>query len=140
MTDEALTKEIESLRTHNAELLADVRKHKAKALELAGQVETLTGERDGALAQVKAVTLDAPVRQMAERVALDADLFTTLFARHYTFAHDGEGVVIHDSEGNPATLKDDQGKPRPALFTEADIRALCDQTDAKASFDRLVIA
>lgn len=131
-------KEIEALRAHNTELLADLKKAKAGTKDAQAQVEALTAERDEARAQAKAVTLDAPVMQMAERVSVSPDLFLTAFGRHYQFTHDGEAVAIHDKDGNPATLKNDKGEARPATFTEEDVRALCDVAD-KATFDHLIV-
>lgn len=137
MTDQA---EIEALRAHNAELLADLRKAKAKAKELGEQLESLTLERDEARATVQAVKLDSPVSNMAERVSLAPELFLTQWAKEYAFVLDGDAIVIRDKEGKPATLKDEKGKQRDATFTEADIRALCEASPHKAAFDAVVIA
>lgn len=119
--------EIETLRAHNAELLADLKAAKASGKTLAAQVESLTAERDQAAAQVQALTIGQPVQAMAERIATLPDLFIAEFERRgWHFEHTDAGLVIRDAEGNPAMLQDsEKDEPREARFTEADVRALC---------------
>lgn len=136
---DVLEQEIERLRAHNAELLADLKTAKREAKDLAGQLEAVTAERDAARADYQGIALDAPVKQMAERLAVLPDHFLAEFGKRYTFARDESGIVVRDLEGNPATIKDDKGKPRPALFTEADIRTLCSESDAVQVFNHLLI-
>lgn len=119
--------EIETLRAHNAELLADLKTAKGNAKKLAEQAETMTAERDAATAQVQALTIGQPVQAMAERIATLPDVFIAEVERRgLRFEHTGTGLVIRDAEGAPVMLQDDaKGEPREAQFTEADLRALC---------------
>lgn len=134
MADE-LTKELESLRAHNAELLADLKKAKAKAKELGEQLEAVTAERDQAHAAVQATKLDQPVAELLARVSLAPEAFGTMFRQDgYTFALDGDQVVIRDKYGNVPTLKDDKGKPRPAQFTADDVAALAEASPRRSEY------
>lgn len=119
--------EIDTLRAHNAELLADLKTAKANSKTLAAQVDSLTAERDQAAGQVQALTIGQPVQAMAERVATLPDVFVAEFERRgWHFEHTDAGLVIRDAEGNPAMLQDSaKDEPREAKFTEADVRALC---------------
>lgn len=137
---EALEKEIESLRAHNAELLADLKKAKAAAKDAQSQVEVLTGERDEMAARVQALALDGPVSQMLERVAISPKAFALQWGQEFDFTLDGDKVAIRDKEGNPAMVKEEGGKLRPAEFTEDDIRKLSDQSPNRDVYNHFVIA
>lgn len=144
--------EIETLREHNSELLADLKKARKKANELTEQVTALEGERDTAKADLQKVTLGKPVNAMLERLALLPEHFQREFnERGYTFDLDGEEVVIRDAEGNPAMLGEKTGDEltmREAKFTEADIKHLvteewlpeADRSPHVANFNKLIIA
>lgn len=157
-TDSALQAEIDRLRGKNTELLAELKAAKAAATDAQTALEAAHGERDAALADVRALRLDKPVAALLADVAVDADLFAQLFARHFTFAvaEDG-GVVIHDTDGNPAqvqepgsvttggnarTTRPDErsaaGKARPATFTAADVEALARATPDAGKFAALI--
>lgn len=126
--------ELDRLRGHNAELLAELKTAKAKVTALQAQVTSATEERDAARAEVRAVRLDAPVRDLVGRVALPgtADLLLRMLGeRGITFDLDGDQVVIRDAAGNPATVIDPRtsqtapaSKPRPAKFDERDLTLL----------------
>ena len=93
--------EIDTLRAHNAELLADLKTAKANSKTLAAQVDSLTAKRDQAAAQVQALTIGQPVQAMAERVATLPDVFVAEFERRgWRFEHTDAGLVIRDAEGN----------------------------------------
>lgn len=139
MSDE-LVKEIESLRAHNGELLGDLKKAKASAKDAQAQLEALTVERDEALARTKSVMLDKPVADMLARVSLAPELFAHQFAKEYTFVQTDDGIAVHDLEGRPAKVTDDKGKPRPAQFTEADIRKLADASPHREVFAPITVA
>lgn len=79
------------------------------------------------------------MRQMLERVALDPDLFALKWAGEYQFAQGADGIEIHDTEGNPAMVMGDDDKPREATFTEADIKALCQASPHKDSYNRILV-
>lgn len=148
-------KEIDALREHNAELLADLRKARKKLAELTEQAEALTAERDAAHVEVRRIKLERPVQAMLERVALLPEHFLSEFnARGYRFELEGDDVVIRDSDGNPALLGEAKRGPhgsevqmREAQFTEDDIRALVweewlpeeQRSPRVANFHKLVI-
>lgn len=158
-TPEALQTEIQALRAKNVQLLAELKAVKAAATDATAALEAMQGERDAAVADVRALRLDAPVAALVADVAVDGELFRTLFDKHYRFDLDDNGaVVILDSEGKPAMVTEPgsittggnhrskrpedvrtPGKTRPAAFTADDVRLLCDATPDKARFDRVLI-
>ncbi len=152
-TTDALQGEVERLRAKNAELLAELKAAKSTANESQTALEVACSERDAAAGEVRALRLDGPVSALLADVAVDADLFAQVFARHYRFDLDADGrVAILDAEGKPAMVTDiaavhtggnarherpqthpSAGKPRPATFTAADVRKLAESsTDADA--------
>ena len=157
-TTEALQVEIEALRTKNVELLAELKTAKAAAKEAQDALATLQGERDAAVADVRALRLDGPVARVLDEVAVDPELFRTLWDKHYTFALDDAGAVaIFDKDGNVATVTEGGstttggnrrgkrpettrvlGKERPARFTAEDVRLLCDASPDKPRFDHVL--
>lgn len=126
--------ELERLRTHNTNLLAELKAARAKATALQAELDTASEERDAAHAEVRAVRLDAPVRDLVGRVALpgtSALLMRMLGERGIVFDLDGEQIVIRDAAGNAATVIDPPAtrnapasKPRPAKFDERDLMLL----------------
>ncbi|MEW9570854.1 hypothetical protein ABQJ54_03765 [Rhodanobacter sp. Si-c] len=149
MTDQKTPEQIEidTLRAHNAELLADLKAAKANAKASAEQVTALTGERDAALAQVRAVTIGQPVQAMAERISNLPDVFIAEIERNgWRFEHDGAGIVLRDADGKPVMLRDGATE-REAKFTEADLRTAClqdwkaasERTDSASRFAHLIL-
>lgn len=59
------------------------------------------------------------------------------FNDEFAFKLEDGAVVIRSMEGNPVILIE-EGKTRPAKFTEADIKTLCDQSEYKSLYDHLV--
>jgi hypothetical protein len=126
--------ELERLRAHAADLLRELKEAKAKNADLRAQLDAANSERDAAVADVRALRLDAPVNRMLEEIAspgtapLLAQLLTT---RGYRFDLDGTAPVILDAEGKPATVIDPAAsknappsKPRPAKFDAEDLKLL----------------
>lgn len=128
--------EITRLRAHTAELLADLKKAKARATELEEALQEAQGARDKVAADLKALRVDQPVAQMLERVAMPdaSELFLAQWAKEYQFADSETGVCIRDKEGQPVLIKGPDGKEREAQFTEADIHALVDKSQNAAAF------
>lgn len=118
--------EIAALRTHNGELLAELKAAKATAKQLSAHVETLTTERDQALTTLRAEALGRPVRAMVERVAVLPEHFEAEFERRgYQFVKTADGIAIHDADGKVPQLQDDErSAPRPCTFTAGDLGAL----------------
>lgn len=158
-TPEALQAEIQALRAKNVQLLAELKAAKAAATDAAAALEAMQGERDAAVADARALRLDGPVAALVADVAVDGELFRTLFDKHYRFALDDKGaVVILDSEGKPAMVTEPgtvttggnartkrpeevrtPGKTRPAAFTADDVRLLCDATPDADRFNRVIV-
>ncbi|QIB66972.1 hypothetical protein [Kineobactrum salinum] len=135
--------EIETLREHNADLLADLKKVRKKLAEAVEHSEALSTERDTAQGDLRRLMLEKPVNAMLDRVAVLPKHFRTEFeSRGYRFELDNENVVIRDTEGNPAMIDD-----REATFTEADIKDLVlegwkpekERSDHVENFAKLVI-
>src|SRR5690625_3533769 len=91
------------------------------------------------MTELRKLTLDQPIQQMLERVALDPALFGLKFQQEYQFVQGADGIEIHDAEGNVPIVTGEDGKPREAAFTEADIKALCSASPAKESYDMLLV-
>lgn len=118
--------EIDSLRNHNAELLAELKAAKAASKQLTTQVESLTSERDQALTTLREETVGRPVRALVSRVATLPDHFEVEFERRgYQFVPTDAGIQIQDAEGNVPQVQDHEGStPRDCTFTAADISSL----------------
>ncbi|PBS11934.1 hypothetical protein CMZ82_12415 [Lysobacteraceae bacterium NML93-0792] len=158
-TTEALHNEIERLRAKNAELLGELKAAKATATEAQEAAAATGAELEATRAEVRSLRLDAPVASLLGDVAIDADLFGQVFARHYRFELDADGrVAILDAEGKPAMVADSaplhtggnartqkpdaqqaQAKPRPAMFTAADVRKLAESSPDAEAFARLLV-
>lgn len=158
-TPEALLAEIQALRAKNVQLLAELKAAKAAATDATAAQEALQAERDAALADARALRLDGPVAALVADVAVDAELFRTLWDRHYRFALDDKGaVVILDAEGQPAMVTEPgslhlggnartkgpedvrkPGKTRPAAFTADDVRLLAEATPDADRFRRVIV-
>ncbi|MFT3792087.1 MAG: hypothetical protein QM741_13655 [Rudaea sp.] len=134
MTDET-KKEIESLRNHNSELLAELKQAKAAAKELQAQITALTGERDLARADYKRVQRDTPLSEMSARLAAKgaAVAFQRELESEFDFVMDGDKLTIKTKAGELAQVRDEKGL-RPARFDEGDLRELC-----RASENRVVL-
>lgn len=164
-TPEALQAEIDALRAKNVELLAELKAAKAAKVEAIDALdaartsqETAEAARDAAMGEARALRLDGPVAALLADVAVDAEMFHLLWDKHYRFDLDANGaVVILDAEGNPAMLTESAwtrtsgkrgrsdyreehipAKTRPAAFTAADIRALCDASPDSNKFNHVL--
>lgn len=121
--------EIESLRSHNAELLADLKKARTKLKETIEQLEALTTERDAAKSELLDLRLHRPVEALLDRLSPLPEFFKQAFeARGYRFALDDDGkVVVRDAEGQPVKILD-KGEPKEVQFDEKDISYLVLET------------
>lgn len=128
--------EVERLRSHKAELLAELKTAKAKATALQGQLDTATEERDAARAEVRALRLDGPLRALLEEIAVPGTaglVAKMLDERGIRFDLEDAEIVVRDAEGNPATVLDPPTpkvpapKPRPARFDSRDLTLLMTQ-------------
>ena len=137
MTDTNTNDELQALRDKNVQLLDEVKRAKAAAKEAQAALDALQAERDAAVADVRALRLDGPVDALMDAVSIDAELYRSIFGRHYQFAMDDTGaVVIQDSEGKPATIgKGDSA--RPATTSPADVIELAAATPDAEKLQRL---
>lgn len=145
-TPEALQRQIDALRAKNSELLGKLKAAQTARDEAQEALEAMQTTATEAQGQVVALRLDAPVNALLDDIALDAELFQSLFQRHYRFALDDSGaVVILDAEGKPAMVTEPDkvthgpgsdgkrqqkvttpGDTRPAAFTANDVRRLAE--------------
>lgn len=135
---EALRGELAILRQTNAELVAKNKARKDRTAEL----EAALAERDGQLAtangQLKAIQIDAPLKQMAESLSVDVPIFLDTFKKQYEVQIVDGGLALRDKEGKPVHDKD--GKV-VAFERESLLRHLSDEKHPHSSFySRLLIA
>lgn len=125
--------EVERLRSHNAELLTELKAAKAKATTLQSQLSATTDERDAALAQLRTLRLDDPVRELLNEIAQPGTtdvVARMLQERGIVFDLEGDEIVVRDGDGNPAAVIDPPTrnapapKPRPAKFDASDLKLL----------------
>lgn len=153
MTDKTDNTELETLRAHNVDLLAELKTAKTDRARLTSELEARTGERDTAAAEVRRFKLGLPVRAMLEDVAvpgMEATWHAEFNRAGYHFDLDGDAPVVRDAEGNPPTVqgpKDEE--PRPVQFTYDDLVLLVcgrgnvpmdKQTPAQRAFASLTLA
>ena len=140
-TNTTAAAELEALRAHNAELLADLRKAKEAAKDAQAALLDAETARDTAHERYLQAALRGPVERLTDYETKDGPFFRELFARSYKFALDDDGgIVIRDLEGKPATIAGKDGKPeREAAFTRDDIMALCAKTPHSDMFDHIII-
>lgn len=141
--------EIESLRNHNAELLNDLKKAKAKVNTLTEELDAMTKDRDAKVNEYKSVTLDGPVNDMLNRISVMPEYFQSEFnARGYEFSFKNGQIVVQDASGNRIKFTDEKGKLREVEFCEADIKRLVleegiakdDRTEHAHKFEHLIKA
>lgn len=145
-TPEALQRQIDALRAKNSELLGKLKAAQSARDEAQTALEAAQAAATEAQGQVRALRLDAPVNALLDEIAIDGELFQSLFQRHYRFALDDNGaVVILDTEGKPAMVTEPDrvthapgsggkrhdkittpGDTRPAAFTANDVRRLAE--------------
>lgn len=129
--------ELATLRTHNAELLADLKIAKARVSSLQSELEAANSAKDAAVKELHTLKLDHPVNALLEEIAMPGmapALAKMIAARGYTFELDNNEIVIKDADGNRATVMDktkanaDNSQPkatkREANFDAADVRHL----------------
>ena len=137
-TLEALQAELERLRTKNAELLTELKAAKSTAADALTAQAALQGERDTATAEIRRLSLDHPVEALLELLSVDAEIFRTMLAREFTFALDGDQIVILDLQGNRATVPGRDNKPRPAELTAEDVCSLCRTSPHSDRYDHVL--
>lgn len=106
-----LTTENERLFKLNGELLEETKERKARIAEL-------QTSSDAAQAEVKRLTIEVPLRSMAQSLSTIPDVFVREFGQHYDLQIvDGE-LALHDKEGKRVVDKSGKAIPfqREALF------------------------
>lgn len=130
--------ELETLRRVNAELVTKNDKRKQRIAELESSNAALEGKLTDASASIHRLTIDTPLRRMAEDLAGDAnELFIEQLTRHYDVAlADGKLSLVDKEKGKPVT---DEGKP-VAWERSALLNFLSKGDDARAkAFQRIMI-
>lgn len=136
-TAEENNAELGTLRRVNAELLAKRAKDKAKISELESTVTGLQGqivERDD---RIRHITIDGPLKSMAESISTVPDLFIEQFSKHFKLELiDGVLTVLSDGKA----ITDAEGKSI-AFERDALARYLIYGDDARAkTFQAFVIS
>lgn len=117
--------EIETLRNHNAELLADLKKSRKKVSELTADIESVTKERDQKEAELVEINLNQPVQHMLERISTMPEYFLAEFnLKGYKFVRENGEIVVRDNDDRPIEFIDMHKKKREVKFTEDDIKRL----------------
>lgn len=145
--------ELDTLRKHNTELLADLHSVKTDRARLTSELDAMTGERNTAMTEVNRFKLGLPVAAMLEDVAIPGmlDTWHAEFNRAgYSFALDGDAVVVRDTEGNTPMVKGPKDEePRPVRFDFNDLDLLVcgpagvpmkDRTPSQQAFMHLTLA
>jgi hypothetical protein len=138
------TAELDRLRDHNAELLADLKKAKAKLAES----ETALAEKETAIvkaqADLRAIRIDGPVNDAVAKVSVVLPrIFRAEFERYYRFELGEDGkIAIQTLDGKEAKIKipGKEREFRKAELTEADLYELCDMTGDDGTFDSILRA
>ncbi len=114
------TAELATLRKVNTELLQAKHTLKAKITELENNVVLLTEDRDNALIAVRAVTIDRPLKQLAEEMSQAPALWLREFLADYNVEADKEGSLTIQSKVDKTPIAFDDGKP--VNVTASDVR------------------
>lgn len=111
----ALQTEVEKLRSTNADLVARHGKDKTRLAELEAQGTALTGKLTESEARIKTLTVNVPLRQIAEKVSDMPDTWMELFGQSFKVeaAQDGK-LTILTADGQPA--KNSKGENVPFDF------------------------
>ena len=98
-----LQTELETLRRSNAELIARHGKDKTRLTELEAQSTELQGKLTESEAKIKTLTVNVPLRQIAEKVSDMPDTWMELFGQSFKVdaAQDGK-LTILTADGKPA--------------------------------------
>lgn len=102
--------ELEALRRTVTELLAKKQKYKQKVADLEAANAALSSKMTEANASIQRLTIDNPLRSMAEALAGDcSELFTEQLTRYYNVALADGSLALLDKEDKP--LNGSDGKP-----------------------------
>lgn len=107
-----LQAENERLKGSNAELVARHAKDKARQEELSAQNAELQGKLTESEAKIKSLTVNVPLRQIAEKVSDMPDTWMELFGQSFKVeaAQDGK-LTILTADGQPAKNSKGEGVP-----------------------------
>jgi hypothetical protein len=97
--------ELQTMRQALTEMTSKNAARKARILELETANATLTTERDQALTAHRAVTLDAPVRQLAESLSPVPSIWLEQVAKLYKFEIADGKLSLLTLDGKPVTDK-----------------------------------
>lgn len=128
MNTETDNTELATLRSHNTDLLAELRSAKTDRKRLTDELDAMTGERNTAAAEVRRFKLGLPLAALLQDVAVPGmqDVWLAEFNRAgFAFDLDGDAPVVRDAEGNTPTVQGPRDEePRPVGFNYADLALL----------------
>jgi hypothetical protein len=111
------TAELATLRRVRDELLQAKHVQKSRITELESQVLQLTEARDNALETVRALTIDRPLRQLAEEMSQAPNLWLREFMADFSVEVGIDGsLTIQSKDGKQVSF--DDGKPVQASASD----------------------
>jgi hypothetical protein len=116
-TPEEMVTELETLRRTNAELLQKSRDRKAKVTELEATVTELQGKLSEARDSLRDVTINGPLKAMAESISFSPELWLEQFNKSHRLEMVKGQLTLQTADGKPV-LKGDKQVPfeRTALI------------------------
>jgi hypothetical protein len=93
--------ELVTLRRVNAELLTKNSTRKARVLELEANVTELQGKLTAADANVHSLTIDGPLKTLAQFVSTDDELFLDLLSKTYKVEMVKGALTLMTTDGKP---------------------------------------
>ena len=138
-TLEQLQAELETLRKTNAELVAKNSTRKGKVTELEATVADLQAKLTASNDTIRQITIDGPLRKMAEEISPTPELWLEQFSKLYRVEMiDKKLTILTASEGKPVHDKDGKVLPFEWSFLA---KFLTEGDDANAkSFRAITIA
>jgi hypothetical protein len=129
--------EVETLRRVNAELVTKAANRKTKITELELSVTELQGKLSEAHDSLHEITVNGPLRTMAESISLAPDIFLEQFAKSHKVEMVKGQLTVLNSDGKPA-----MNGEKPVTFERQSlIDLLTSDTHAQAkAFKTIVIA
>ncbi|NYF80571.1 hypothetical protein [Granulicella arctica] len=120
--------EIAVLKQTLAEVQAKATARKARITELETQVATLTTNLSASQTELQNITINTPLRTMAESLSVVPDIWIAEFKKHFKVELKDGKLSVLNQDGEPALAKD--GKP--VEFTRTALVGLVTKSDNAA--------